>query len=753
MYPAGVIPTGNPALANDGKCRQMGGMNTPRLPRRRFLESAAALALSAPLARWTAPAASPAEEPDRLGRRNRRGHPDPLIPAPADPAAWPEWRRQLAAWRTAVRRELSYDDALYRRADFAWAQHCFACAFVLMNDLAFYEPESARFTVDAFLRHGRAEFGGYDALVLWHAYPRIGFDARNQFDFYRDMPGGLTGLRALSQACHAQGVRVFVDYNPWDTGTRREGQGDVAALAELVRAIDADGIFLDTLDQGAAEFRARLDAARPGVVLEGELALALAHLHDHHLSWAQGFADSPVPGVLRNKWVERRHLQHQIQRWNRDHSGELHSAWMNGSGMMIWENVFGSWVGWNPRDRATLRAMLGIQRRYAAVFSEEDWTPLVPTELPGVFASRWAAGGLQLWTLVNRTTSPVAGGLIALESASVEPVYDLIQGRPATLTQRAGRTVIEGALAARGIGAFVQGPPDALGPAFAAFLSEQAELHARTSQDTTFPEQRVALRPAPANPATTRVPEGMIELPPTQLTLSVEFRIRECGGYESVPPAGGAWGPLHQPTVLTRIVDIARCAIDRTPVTNAAFAQFLKTSGYAPRARENFLKHWVNGAPPAGHEDHPVVYVSLEDARAYAAWAGKRLPSEEEWQYAAGGPEQRRYPWGDAMAPGLCNDGRTGGTTAVTAFPAGRSPFGCLDLCGNVWHWTESERSDGRTRFCVLKGGSWFQARGSDWYADGGPKPCRFAAKFLLMWPGLDRCATIGFRCACTLAS
>ena len=72
-------------------------------------------------------------------------------------------------------------------------------------------------------------------------------------------------------------------------------------------------------------------------------------------------------------------------------------------------------------------------------------------------------------------------------------------------------------------------------------------------------------------------------------------------------------------------------------------------------------------------------------------------------------------------------------------------------MCGNAWEWTESERTDGHTRFCIIRGGAFFKAQGSGWYADGGPRPVDFAAKFLLMWPGIDRCGTIGFRCVMDL--
>lgn len=100
------------------------------------------------------------------------------------------------------------------------------------------------------------------------------------------------------------------------------------------------------------------------------------------------------------------------------------------------------------------------------------------------------------------------------------------------------------------------------------------------------------------------------------------------------------------------------------------------------------------------------------------------------------------------MQTEFCNGGESGDTTPVKAFPNGKSDFGCYDLCGNTWEMTESEHSDGRNRFCILKGGSFYKALYSDWYFDGGPKPLNFASKQLLIYPGIDRCATIGFRCA-----
>ena len=189
-----------------------------------------------------------------------------------------------------------------------------------------------------------------------------------------------------------------------------------------------------------------------------------------------------------------------------------------------------------------------------------------------------------------------------------------------------------------------------------------------------------------------------------------------------------------------------RFFMDRTPVTNAAFAEFLKASGYAPADRSNFLLHWIDGRPPAGQGDHPVVWVSLEDARAYAKWAGKRLPIEAEWQYAAQGTDGRPFPWGKKMEPGRCNN-KLNRTTPVAAFPKGASPFGVLDMVGNVWQFMDDVYDNGVYRYGIIRGGSFYAPEKSEWYVKSGPLAVDRVQIHLLVAPGLDRAATVGFRC------
>ncbi len=162
----------------------------------------------------------------------------------------------------------------------------------------------------------------------------------------------------------------------------------------------------------------------------------------------------------------------------------------------------------------------------------------------------------------------------------------------------------------------------------------------------------------------------------------------------------------------------------RTPVTQQEYSRFVRLTDYPlPQAwDEAYQWDQEKRLPPKGKENHPVVYVSAADAEAYCRWLHEEirpeletklpgwriaLPSESEWERAARGEDGRAYPWGALGAPARdrCNfGGHYGGTTAVDQFKHLPSPYGCFDLCGNVWEWTRSAADEGHR---VIKGGCW----------------------------------------------
>ena len=129
-------------------------------------------------------------------------------------------------------------------------------------------------------------------------------------------------------------------------------------------------------------------------------------------------------------------------------------------------------------------------------------------------------------------------------------------------------------------------------------------------------------------------------------------------------------------------VTLASYAIDKYPVTNAQYARFVAATGHRPPL------DWKDGRIPEGERLHPVTMVSWFDAKSYAAWAKKRLPTEAEWEKAARGDKGLRWPWGDRMdAKRLNTYYAVGHATDVTAYPGGASPYGVMDMAGNVSQW------------------------------------------------------------------
>ena len=146
--------------------------------------------------------------------------------------------------------------------------------------------------------------------------------------------------------------------------------------------------------------------------------------------------------------------------------------------------------------------------------------------------------------------------------------------------------------------------------------------------------------------------------------------------------------PIHE-------VNVSSLYISKHEITNRQWQKFVdanprwqKGKADSKLVESDYLNEWNDNSYPSDKADHPVTYVSWFAAKAYCEWAGGRLPAEAEWEKAARGTDGRVYPWGNDWDEGKCNVGS--GTKLVGSYPLGASPFGVLDMAGNVWEWTNS---------------------------------------------------------------
>ncbi|MFN8058852.1 MAG: formylglycine-generating enzyme family protein [Vicinamibacterales bacterium] len=677
------------------------------------------------------------------------------LPGPNDARETDAWLADLRHWRAERLIRAGYTADAYERADLTWTQTTFVEHFVMVHDRALYDTANARYTVERLLDELEARQGRVDAVLLWHSYPNLGLDDRNQYDLVRDLPGGLSQVRDVVERFHRRGVRVLFPLNLWDQGTRPEGVADAEAVARLMASIGADGLNGDTLAGFPPIFARAADAAGRPLALEPTDSPPAQALPWNVMSWGICWKYSFTPLVSTFKWLEPRHMVHLAPRWGRDKTNDLQFAFFNGIGIVTWENIWGIWNELTARDRETLRRVYTVARAFPRHLVSPEWTPFAPTVQTGVFSSRFPTPDSTLWTLVNRNDAAVEGTQLVVAHRDGVRYYDVWRGVEITPVLSAGRAALTFALEPHGFGAVLA----TAAPLPANVEAAMAEMHRRAASDLErYPtdwrpsaQTLVDTAPVAAHPSAKPATAGMIRIPGASFDFAVsgiEIEGGDAAGVDVQYPWESSPRRHHRHTI-----DVPSFYIDRHPVTNAEFKRFLDAADYAPADSHNFLRHWRDGSYPAGAGEQPVTWVSLDDARAYATWAGKRLPHEWEWQYAAQGQDGRPYPWGSTWDAARVPTPDTGRTMrqpdAVGTHPSSASPFGVEDLVGLVWQWTD-EYADEHTRAAILRGGSFYTPSGSRWYF---PQAYRLDehGKLLLMAPSLDRSAAVGFRCVADL--
>jgi formylglycine-generating enzyme required for sulfatase activity len=704
-----------------------------------------------------------------------------------------------------------FPDELFARKDLRWIRHSYVMHLVMNWNHLYYDYQTSTFGLEKFLERGKRLYGGDDVIGIWPTWPTLGLDQRNQFDMFRDLPGGTAKIRELGNLMRRQyGTRLFICYNPWDESTRSEGH--LAGLERIIRETDADGVVLDTKGSSSRELQEAADRVKPGVVMYSE-GMAVPKDMPGIVSGRVHNALYYPPLLNLNKFIKPGFAIFRVAEVHKEPiRREFAVAFFNGYGTEL--NLFPAGLpDWLEEQYQYLGRTTRILRENTTSFTAGQLTPLIPTTSDSIYVNRWAGGGKVLYTVFSLRPEGYQSKLFAVEPAPGHHFVDVWRHEELTPEARNGKNYITAttdAFSARFLGTNNEGEvtciarlPELLAVTLdndvltlEAKEGDQIRIWAGTPDyekkpmvlpagkhtlhllekfgryegkfvvqlfgDSLLRDERiVTIAPGTPRLVTTSVktapakkaPSGMVRIPAGSFTFN---------------PTNGDEFIAYPKYNAGRKYTLPSYWMDRHPVTNGQYKAFLKATRYQPVDPINFLLHWTAGAPPEGQENYPVVYVSWEDAKAYAEWAGKRLPTEIEWQYAAQTPDGRDWPWSKktegirreienvnetlsvyriiGIDPQYANLGN-GTPDPVGRYPKGANPYGLQDMVGSVWQLTNDLYVSGSYRYVMMKGGSYFNPSSSWWYVQGGPRELHYRQFLLRVSPGFERNATVGFRC------
>jgi len=297
------------------------------------------------------------------------------VDGPQSPKQQPQWLQQQIDDREVTLQSIDWHGGVFDKLK--WTQTSYIQPQMHPYDRYFYDPDTGNYTVQRYLKDLKDRYGGIDALLLWPTYTNIGVDDRNQFDYFRAMPGGLDGVARITAELKKSGVRVLWPYNPWDTGTRREPFSDGDTFAHLLKQTGGDGINGDTMDHIPKSFWTAALKNNYPYAFEPEDGGTDQALNWSTMGWGY-WAYPKIPVVDRFKFITSgKFMTNVCDRWAHSKTDNLQMAWFNGDGYETWENVWGNWNGITPHDAEAIRRVAAMLRYFGkeGFLQSPGWEP------------------------------------------------------------------------------------------------------------------------------------------------------------------------------------------------------------------------------------------------------------------------------------------------------------------------------------------------------------------------------------------
>ena len=315
-----------------------------------------------------------------------------------------------------------YDLRKYLKPKNNWIRKNYITHFTFAYGKESFNYSKKKFNIEKIIKEGK-EFGGYDSLIFWHQYPRLGLDNTNQWHLYKYLPEQYKTIKKIVKECHKNGIKFFIPFKPWDVKSNESLDHHAEFLENFISKTNIDGFFLDTMSSVPESFL-RIKKKFPSFEFASEgTPREQRQIEQLTSSWDQ------IGDIRRNykvavesnifRFVFPEHPLNLVSRWSvgSDKDSIIKRAAFNGTGLVIWQDVFGCWLPFSKKQKQLIKKLKKILNKFHDIIFGSNSIPLIDTLSDGLICNQFCNNSNQkIFAIYNFTKKNIKGPLFKLES-------------------------------------------------------------------------------------------------------------------------------------------------------------------------------------------------------------------------------------------------------------------------------------------------------------------------------------------------
>ena len=307
-----------------------------------------------------------------------------------------------------------------------WIQKNYLQHFTFAYGKEAFDYKNSKFKIKKIISEGK-EFGGYDSIIFWHQYPRLGLDKTNQWGLYKYLPEDYKSIRKIVDVCHLNNVKFLIPFKPWDVRSNESLDKHAQFLETFIKETNIDGFFLDTMSTVPVSFL-RIQKKFPSFEFCSEGTPREQRQIEHLTSsWDQ------IGDIRRNykvqvetnmfRFVFPEHPLNLVSRWSvgSDKDSIIKRAVFNGTGLVIWQDVFGCWLPFSKKQKHQINEFKKLLVKFHTCFFGNNSIPLIGTLSKRIICNEFSDSTLneKIYSIYNYSAKTITGNLI-----NIDPISD-----------------------------------------------------------------------------------------------------------------------------------------------------------------------------------------------------------------------------------------------------------------------------------------------------------------------------------------